>query len=208
MFPMSVLRRGYGLVEVMAVVVIMAVLMAIGIPRMQDWIQANKAASASEFYAEGVRTARAEAVRHNAVTRLVLSENSVSGQLDWTVDLCFPRAQVRCTNTTGAWSTAAAPSTNDPEGAKGYRSVQRSAATMLKSNLLQHAVLPLGASAVYFTALGWVDTAIPARLTQIDLKPVAGASDFPASAILITLAGNAVKCNPALDSTGDSRACK
>ncbi len=208
MHPMTLWRaRGYGLIELMVAVAILVILLVLGLPAMSDWLQASKAAGASEFYAEGVRTARAEAVRHNAVTRLVLAPNAISGQSDWTVDLCFPTATTPCNNASGVWSSVGSSAKGDPNGDKGFHSVLRSASTLLHTDRMQQAVQPVGASAVYFTAMGWVDTNVPARLTRIDLTPASRPDAFPASAVVITLAGNAVKCDPNA-TPGDSRACQ
>jgi type IV fimbrial biogenesis protein FimT len=199
---------GFGLLEMMVVVAIIGLILAVGMPRMAEWSMANKAASATEFYAEGVRLARAEAVRHNAASRLVLTTNDDSGQMNWQVDLCFPTPAVPCNGAGGAWSSPTAPSSADPEFPGGFRSVLRSGAQLPRTDLLTASVLPTGARSVYFTALGWVDTTVPARLARIDLAPALDrAGAFPSSAILITLAGNAVKCNPAA-AAGDSRACQ
>jgi type IV fimbrial biogenesis protein FimT len=211
MQPVNRQRRaavgGFGLIEMMVVVVLVGLILAVGIPRMAEWSMANKAASASEFYAEAVHTARNEAVRHNAVTRLVLSSNAANGQMDWQVDLCYPTAATPCNNASGAWSSTDAAASNDPDSGAGFRSVRRSAAVLPSGDVLQESMTPSGATSVYFTAVGWVDTTVPARLTRIDLAPAAArAKAFPASAILITLAGNAVKCDPGVAS-GDSRAC-
>jgi type IV fimbrial biogenesis protein FimT len=200
--------RGFGLLEMMVVVVIVGLILALGVPRLSEWSMANKAAGAAEFYAEAVRTARGEAVRHNAVARLVLSTNAASGQPDWQVDLCYPTAATPCNAASGAWSAPDAPAATDPDQDGGFRSIVRSAGALPKGDVLQATVLPRGATTVYFTAVGWVDTAIPARLSRIDLAPAAArGAAFPASAILITLAGNAVKCDPGV-AAGDSRACQ
>jgi type IV fimbrial biogenesis protein FimT len=205
--PSGAPARGYGLLEMVVVVVIVGLILAVGMPRMAEWSMANKAASAAEFYAEGVRTAHNEAVRHNAVTRLVLSTNADSGQNNWQVDLCYPTAATPCNASSGAWSTTSAAAATDVDQDNGFRSVWRSAAALPKGDILQASVQPAGATSVYFNSVGWVDTSIPARLARIDLAPaIARADAFPASAILITLAGNAVKCNPGAQA-GDSRAC-
>ena len=67
---------------------VMAVLMAVGIPSLSTWNQSRKATAAASFYKEGFQLARAQAVTHNSASRLVLTDNAVSGQLDWRVDTC------------------------------------------------------------------------------------------------------------------------
>jgi type IV fimbrial biogenesis protein FimT len=60
---------------------------------------------------------------------------------------------------------------------------------------------------VYYTALGWVNTTVDNRLTQLRLDPSAAyAHDVPASALAVSLAGMPTKCDPT-KAAGDSRAC-
>ena len=66
---------------------------------------------------------------------------------------------------------------------------------------------PDGDTAVYFTPLGWVDTRVGTRLMRIDLETAdADEAPFPATSVVLTLAGAAAKCDPdAADN--DSRGC-
>ncbi|MDC8759986.1 pilus assembly FimT family protein [Janthinobacterium fluminis] len=198
---------GFTLLELMVVLVIFGVLLAVGVPRMTSWTLATKAGAATELYAEGFKLARQQALSHNAASRIVLTPNLLNGQYDWQVDICFPQPGLPCSNSTGVWSTISAPAGADPEGAAGYVSVFRSAAALPQSEVLLPALLPEGASSIYFTALGWVDTTFPQRLTQIRFDPTpAYAANLRASAVTVNLAGTAAKCDPLVAVT-DSRAC-
>ncbi|HEX8606220.1 MAG TPA: type II secretion system protein [Pseudoduganella sp.] len=197
---------GYTLIELMVGVAILGILLAVGIPSMTNWIMANKARAASGFYLDGLSMARRQAVTHNARSRFVLTPGT-NGQFDWQVDLCFPTPGAPCKDDEGNWSTAAAPSSGDPEGAAGFRSVQRSAASLPASDVLIPAVSPAGASAVYFTEVGWVDTTIGDRLALLRLEPApALANAVRTAAVAVTLAGMAAGCDPAV-AAPDSRAC-
>lgn len=199
-------RGGYTLIEVVVGVAILGILLAVGIPNMANWIMANKARAASEFYLDGLSMARRQAVTHNARSRFVLTPGT-NGQFDWRVDLCFPAPGTPCADDEGNWSTAAAPSSGDPEGAAGFRSVFRSAASLPPSDVLIPVVAPAGASAVYFTEVGWVDTTTGGRLALLRLDPApALANDLRTAAVAVTLAGVASKCDPAV-AVPDSRAC-
>ena len=96
---------GFTLIEALVALAILSTLVAIGIPQMNEWVQANRAAAATQFYAEGFTLARAHAVTHNSASRLVLTENPANGQMDWQVDICFPTVSVPCNAESGAWST-------------------------------------------------------------------------------------------------------
>lgn len=211
MFPIAQRRKtgtaGFTLIETLIGLAILGILLAFGVPEMALWLLKTKAASATELYAEGFKLARRQALSHNAASRVVLTPNVENGQMDWQVDICFIQPGVPCTDASGAWSTTSASASGDPEGAAGFTSVFRSAAALPQSDVLRPTLLPEGSSSVYFTALGWVDTAFEQRLTRIQLDPNLNyAADLPASALTISLAGSVIRCDPNVAIT-DSRAC-
>jgi type IV fimbrial biogenesis protein FimT len=204
---MSSRQRGTTLVELMVGLVILAILAAVGIPSMATWISSNKVISAGEFYADGFAMARRQAVLHNANSRIVLTPNVNNGQMNWQVDLCFPAPGVPCSDSSGTWSTTTDVAPSDPEGVNGYKSVLRPADALPQSDVLVPRLEPEGASAVYFTSLGWVDTGYADRLSRIRLDPAnSHGNEIPPVAVAVSLAGMAIKCNPALTAP-DSRAC-
>lgn len=196
---------GFTLVEALVAVAILGLLLGVGIPRMSDWLSASRASSATVFYAEGFALARAQAVSHNSASRIVFSRNAHSGQLDWRVDICFPQPGTPCNEAGTGWSTTAAVAAGDPEGAAGFKSVLRSAEGLPGTTVLSTSVEPASSDAVYFTPLGWVAQSAGPPVRKITLAPVrAGA--FPTSAVVLTLAGIASKCDPTI-TTNDSRRC-
>ena len=199
-------RAGFTLVETLIALAVFTVLLAIGVPRMSDWAAASKAAAAAQFYAEGLGLARAKALAHNSASRLVLSPNADSGQYDWRVDLCFPTPEAPCNEAAGAWSTVADPVKPDGAAGAGFSSVQRSAAALPAAERLSVTPGPDGATAVYFTPLGWIDTRIEPRMMRIDLVPATSASSFPAASLVMTLGGIAIRCVPDA-AANDSRRC-
>jgi type IV fimbrial biogenesis protein FimT len=198
---------GFTLIEMMIAIVIMGVLAAIAIPNMSAWLLATRARSASEFYMEGFTLARRQAVSHNSESRITLTVNPGTGQMDWQVDICFPRPGTPCDDTSGSWSTTDAAAGNDPQGVAGYRSVFRAASALPGTDVLAPSILPEGATAIYYTPLGWVDPSVDNRLTQLRLDPSAAYQrDVPVSALAVSLAGMPTKCDPT-KAAGDSRAC-
>jgi len=199
--------RGFTLVELLVTITVFGIMLAIGIPNASNWLLANRARGASEFYAEGFSMARRQAVSHNSFSRISLTPNTNTGQMDWQVDICFVGTNNTCAPGDAAWSTTAAASATDPQGAAGFKSVFRSADSLPDSEVLLPTTLPAGASQVYYTATGWVDTTFAQRLTQLRLDPSSKyAGDVPVVALAITLAGMASKCDPTLATT-DNRAC-
>jgi type IV fimbrial biogenesis protein FimT len=200
-------QRGFTLIELLITITIFGIMLAIGIPAMGGWMVTSKARAASEFYLDGFASARRQAVLHNAASRIVLTINPNSGQLDWQVDICYPVPGTPCNNASGVWSTTAAPAPNDPQGAAGFKSVFRSADALPDAEMLIPSVAPAGATQIYYTALGWVDTTVAGRLTQLRLDPATRfAGKIPVMAVSVTLAGMPSKCDPTLALT-DSRSC-
>lgn len=200
---------GFTLLELLIGLTILGITLALGVPSMSAWMRANRAASAMELYAEGFRLARQQALGHNGASRIVLTANANNGQMDWQVDICFPTPALPCNAGSGSWSSTSAPADNDPEGAAGFKSVFRAADALPRSDVLRPTLQPSGAFAVYFTPIGWVDSAVAPSLTRIQLDP-AGAylGQVRASALVIGLAGAAAKCDPTVGlSASDSRAC-
>jgi len=197
-------HAGFTLVETMVVLAIFAILMAVGVPNMRAWLGATTSTGAAPFYAEGYTLARSLALSNNARSRLVFTENAQSGQRDWQADVCFPVAGDDCTAASTRWSDVDKPAVVPNGVTVKTSSVFRSAASLPRTSALT--VTPDGdADAAYFTALGWIDTSKPS-LTRLDLTPAGNADDFPASAVVVTLAGAVVTCRPDM-AAGDSRKC-
>lgn len=198
---------GFTLIEAVVALAVMAVLMAVGIPSLSTWNQSRKAAAAAAFYKEGFQMARAQAVTHNSASRLVFTDNAVSGQMNWQVDICFPTPAAPCNEGSDGWSTVGAAAAADPDQAKGFRSVLRSADALPASTSMMLTVSADGADSVYFTPLGWVDAGVSPRVTRIDLAPAVGRNGaFREQAVVLTLAGTASICDPRV-AAHDSRGC-
>jgi type IV fimbrial biogenesis protein FimT len=63
--PPSIEARGFSLIELTIVIVIMATLMAIAGPEVTGWIQNNRIRTIAENYLAGFQLARAEAIKSN-----------------------------------------------------------------------------------------------------------------------------------------------
>jgi type IV fimbrial biogenesis protein FimT len=199
--------RGFTLIEAAVVVAIMGIVLAVGLPSMSNWLLGRKALAAAVFYQDGFTLARNTAVAHNSHSRLVLTENAANGKMDWRVDICFPSTGTPCNADTGSWSTAAAAATGDPDPDQGFRSIVRSAQAMPGERDLAQSVSPSGATEVYFTQLGWVDTNVAPHLMRVDMGPsLARANAFQPLAVVLTLAGIAALCDPAAP-VHDVRGC-
>ncbi len=71
--PVPARMRGLTLLELLITLSIFGFMLAIGLPNASNWLLANRARSASEFYAEGFSMARRQAVVHNTFSRISLT---------------------------------------------------------------------------------------------------------------------------------------
>lgn len=199
-------KRGFTLIEALIALAILAVVLSIGMPRMSAWIYAGKVAAAGQFYAEGFALARNQALTQNGTSRLVLVTNADNGQFDWRIDICFPRPDAPCNDISDNWSTVTAVASGDPKGVTGFKSLLRRADALPPAAELAQTTGEDDPRAVYFTPLGWVDSSVAPRIERIDMKPVGKhASAAPETAVVLTLAGNTIRCRPLAASTDPYR---
>ncbi|MFS2019370.1 Tfp pilus assembly protein FimT/FimU [Massilia sp. CT11-108] len=199
--------RGFTLIEAAVVVAIMGIVLAVGLPSMSDWLLGRKALAAAVFYQDGFTLARNAAIAHNSHSRLVLTENAANGKMDWRVDICFPTSGTPCNDVTGGWSSAPPAAGGAPPPPPPHPAHAPSAPPMPGESDLAQAVSPSGATEVYFTPLGWVDTAVAPYLARIDMAPsLTRAHAFAPLAVVLTLAGIASICDPAAPAH-DVRGC-
>lgn len=196
-------RAGFTAVEAMVVVAIVAILTAVGMPSMSKWLMKRRAQSATGYYMDGFQMARNMAIEYNAASRLVLSENATNGQMQWQVDVCFPTVAAPCDAASDNWSSADT-AVSDPYG-RTVKSVGRDASGLPPDSVLDVA-LQDGATAAYFTPLGWLNTAVTSQLTKVTLSSTASPALFPSTAVAVTLAGIASRCSPSTRASA-ARAC-
>jgi type IV fimbrial biogenesis protein FimT len=203
--------RGFTLIEIMVALVVLSILLAVGIPTMQTWMTATRAVSAAEFYAEGMRMARAEALKRNVASRLTLTPNAGNGQEDWQVDICVPTTPTNCRDDTGPWSSTTTPltATAGADNVSDFKSVFRNAKNLPSTTQMTVSREPAGADQVIFTTTGWVDGNVLSNLSAVVLAPAAGnAGAFPSTAVVLNLAGSVTKCSRETTiSANDSRKC-
>lgn len=95
--------RGFTLIEMMVCLIVLAIVIAIGMPSYSTWVQNTRLRNAAESIQNGLQLARAEAVARNRTVRFAIGEGS-----SWTV--CEPEGD-GCTEiqrrATGDGSSAA-----------------------------------------------------------------------------------------------------
>ena len=71
-------EQGATLLELMVTVSIAAILMAVGLPAMSDWIRRSSVGTASELIQNALRQAETEAIRRNTDVEFALTNDTPS----------------------------------------------------------------------------------------------------------------------------------
>lgn len=187
---------GFTLIEAAVVLAILGILAAVGFPNMSNWLLGRRAQAAAGYYMDGLELARNQAISHNSASRLVLNENGASGQMEWRVDQCVATDEGRCDDQNGNWSAVGTPIT-DPRTGASLASTTRSASGLPPLATMAETLGPSGATEVYFTPVGWLDTSVSPQLTRIVLAPsYQRTGAFAPIEVALTLAGVASRCDP------------
>lgn len=186
---------GFTLVELMFALAIVALLMFLGLPSYQTWIQNVKIRNTAESILNGMQLAKAEAVRRNVnVGFYLVSAMDASCALDdthsnWIVGLQEPIA-----NCNEAPSETVAP-----------QAIQKRSEQEGATESLTISTLPSGATSIVFTALGR-GSAAGSDITQVDIGISPSVSGVRNLRILVGAGGSLKMCDPNL-TNDDPRKC-
>lgn len=177
---------GFTLVELLIAVAVLGILIVLGIPSFNEWIQNSHIRNAAEAALNGLQLARSEAVRRNGFTQFVLGTGT-----GWRVVAITP-----------------------PSGGIGAACVETEIIQQREGNegssTAKVTVTPAGATAVTFTPLGWVGSGSDAcgtPISQLDFDSSVMAAERSRELRLIITAGGGIRlCDPQVAS-GDPRAC-
>lgn len=184
---------GFSLVELMVTIVVLAIAIAIAVPNFSTMIQNTRIRTAAESVQNGIQTARAEAVKRNAMIRFELAANS--------------RWEVKCVTVVGDL---------DGDGEDDCPAViqERTAGEGSASSIVVTAD-PAAATELVFNGLGRLTSlaggVAPPNLVSIniDIDPTILPPEQSRNLrILVGIGGNTRMCDP--DSTipgTDPRAC-
>ncbi len=199
-------QRGVSLVELMIGIVIVSLLMAMGIPSFNLWIQNTQTRTAAESIQSGLQIARTEAVRRNANVRFNLTD--AGGKVAWTV----------CLNPTAS-PCAAADTVQSRSGSEGGANARAGASVAalpspipaghFNTALAAGTGLPAG---VTFDGMGRVPALNPDGtvnnddITRVDVTN-ASSAEVRRMVIMIGARGQTRMCDPAIPLAGNPQGC-
>ncbi len=110
-------QGGMSLIEIMIVVVLLAIVAALGVPAYNEMIQNSRIRMAAEGIQSGLQIARAEAIKRNALVKFELGDTGTWKvcQIDSPVDVCSPpyiQQRVDSEGSTGNITVAVTPAGN------------------------------------------------------------------------------------------------
>jgi type IV fimbrial biogenesis protein FimT len=183
------MQTGFSLIELMIGLAIVTILLVLGLPAFNIFLQNTQIRNAAETTLAGITLARSEAVRRNATVRFQLVSNLTSGcalstsSLDWVVSQADP---------TGACDAA-------PSETTAPQLIQKKSAREGSANVT---IATTGGSTLVFNALGRV---IGGGITVINFSnPIGGACEHvdPTNGtmrclrVLVSAGGQTKMCDP------------
>ena len=195
--------RGFTITELMVAIAIVAVLLGLGVPSVNAYIEAAKLNAAAQSYLSGVQTARATAIRRNLRTEFVLTNTPVE-----TANLA--NALVEAPNGQNWVVRVVVP----PPAPPAFVLIEAKAATEGAANAAQSVqIVGVGAPTAFtgivpFNGFGSTDQNNYTLLLQ---NPRGGAcapvGPMRCPTILIPAGGLARICDPLVTAATDSRGC-
>jgi len=198
--------HGFTLIELLTTLAVVALLLMVGLPSMNTWLQNQQLHTSAESLQAGLQFARAEALRRNAPVRFQLVDTLTAAcaladtGTNWIVSLQDPTGLCDVNPS----DTAAPLAIQKRSGAEGTPNAviagTNAPATVNTANT------------VIFTGLGRVSSAVAVPLTRINVSNTSGGACQPAGAMRclrldISTAGQVRMCDPAVTDNTDPRFC-
>jgi len=190
---------GFTLVETMIAIVVMAIVVALGMPAYREWIQNTQIRTAAESALAGIQLARAEALKRNTNVSFQLMTSmtatcarSTTGK-NWIVSVKDATGLCNVTN----------PATDPPLLIQAKPSGEGT----------KNVALSASQSAITFSGLGQVTPAPTGTITLDITNPSVGGNCVVSGGkmrclqIRVDSSGQIRMCDPAVSATNDPRKC-
>lgn len=185
-------NRGFSLVELVVALAIMGVLLALGLPAFNTYVENTRLRSAAEVFLSAVESAKGTAATQNAQVEVLLTNNNTAASL----------ATAESSTTGAGWMVRTVDRARFIEGRSLIEGGRGGQATVVVTGSV---------GSVTFTSLG--GTTLAAMATFAFTNPTAGACVSAAPSgpirclnIQVSTTGRVKMCDPAAVSP-DTRAC-
>jgi type IV fimbrial biogenesis protein FimT len=181
--------RGFTLIEMMLAIAILGILLAVGLPTFTTWIQNQQIRNTAESILNGLQLAKAQAVRSNASTQLILTNATpIAANVG------------AAASTTGTNWIVRSYQTINPYAAADFiqgRSGQEDS---------KNATVAAGSGSFIFTALGRLLNA-PAANVNIDVTSSVTYSGKRPMRVIVSPGGQILMCDPDHVDPGNPQFC-
>ena len=189
--------HGFTLIELLVTIAVLSLLLMVGLPSMNTWLQNQQIRTSAEGLQAGLQFARAEALRRNAPVRFQLVDTLTSACVmvntgtNWIVSLNDPSGLCDV----------------DPSDVNAPLTIQKRAGAEGTPNAV---ITAAGGSSLTFTGLGRVNAA--GGITQISITNPNGGACQPAGPmrclqVNVSSGGSPRMCDPAVTDNTDPRFC-
>lgn len=185
-------QAGLNLIELIIAIAIISMLLAMGVPAFNLWIQNTQTRTAAESILNGLQIARLEAVRRNTNVRFNLTD--AAGSIAWSVD---------CATVT-ANCPSGIQSRSGNEGGSNARAGVGFATGTLSTPISATSNLPAG---VTFNGLGRVPSAnLGVDIARVDITNAAN-TEARRMVVLVSPGGQTRMCDPAVPLSSNPQGC-
>jgi type IV fimbrial biogenesis protein FimT len=206
--PKRACMRGFTMIEIVVVLAVMAMLMALGLPAMGEFLQNTQIRNAAEATMNGMQLARGEAVRRNIQVRFQYVDTLDAA---CTLSASGPHWIVSRNDPTSACDQAEVIDFLEPNDTSIPQIIQKRSNADGSPNADYTALDGVApANTVVFTSLGRMLGG--AGMNRINFSNPAGTckhsgGNLRCLSVVVSTGGDIRLCDPAVSTAGDTRKC-